>query len=51
MTTELSASPAETEEVGARLRSMMPFLEPVTVTAEGDVQTAKAKAETVAGPR
>jgi ketol-acid reductoisomerase len=37
------------EEVGARLRSMMPFLEPVTVTAEGDVKTAKADA--VAAPR
>jgi ketol-acid reductoisomerase len=32
------------EEVGARLRSMMPFLEPVTVTPEGDVKTAKSEA-------
>ena len=32
------------EEVGARLRSMMPFLDPVTVTADGDVKTAKAEA-------
>jgi hypothetical protein len=30
---------------------MMPFLDPVTVTAEGDVQTSKAKAEPVATPR
>jgi ketol-acid reductoisomerase len=34
------------EEVGARLRSMMPFLEPITVTPEGDVKTAKAEAVT-----
>ena len=32
------------EEVGARLRSMMPFLDPVTVTPEGDVKTAKSEA-------
>jgi ketol-acid reductoisomerase len=30
------------EKVGAQLRGMMPFLDPVTVTADGDVQTAKA---------
>src|SRR5688572_18738550 len=32
------------EQVGAELREMMPFLEPVTVTPEGDVKTAKAEA-------
>jgi ketol-acid reductoisomerase len=32
------------EEVGARLRSMMPFLDPVTVTPDGDVKTAAALA-------
>jgi ketol-acid reductoisomerase len=32
------------EEVGARLRGMMPFLDPVRVTAEGDVTTAQAAA-------
>ncbi len=32
------------EQVGAKLRGMMPFLDPVTVTADGDVQT-QAKAE------
>jgi ketol-acid reductoisomerase len=30
------------EEVGARLRAMMPFLDAVTVTPEGDVQRAAA---------
>jgi len=30
------------EQVGAKLRGMMPFLDPVTVTPEGDVKTAKA---------
>jgi ketol-acid reductoisomerase len=32
------------EEVGTRLRGMMSFLDPVTVTAEGDVQRASASA-------
>jgi ketol-acid reductoisomerase len=32
------------EEVGARLRAMMPFLDAVTVTPEGDVQKASAPA-------
>jgi ketol-acid reductoisomerase len=32
------------EEVGAKLRSMMPFLDPVTVTPDGDVKTAAAEA-------
>jgi ketol-acid reductoisomerase len=32
------------EEVGARLRAMMPFLDAVTVTPEGDVQKAAAPA-------
>jgi ketol-acid reductoisomerase len=31
------------EQVGARLRSMMPFLDPVTVTADGDIASATAK--------
>jgi ketol-acid reductoisomerase len=30
------------EKVGEKLRGMMPFLDPVTVTPEGDVKTAKA---------
>ncbi len=30
------------EKVGAELRAMMPFLDPVSVTREGDVTTAKA---------
>jgi ketol-acid reductoisomerase len=33
------------EEVGARLRALIPFLDPVTVTPEGEVQTAQAKKE------
>src|SRR5262249_51157982 len=33
------------EEVGARLRAMMPFLDAVTVTPEGDVKSASASAE------
>jgi ketol-acid reductoisomerase len=36
------------EEVGARLRAMMPFLDAVTVTPEGDVQKAAAPAAEVA---
>jgi ketol-acid reductoisomerase len=32
------------EEVGARLRGLMPFLDPVTVTADGDVKTARRPA-------
>jgi ketol-acid reductoisomerase len=35
------------EEVGARLRAMMPFLDAVTVTAEGDVQKASSPVEAV----
>ena len=33
------------EEVGARLRALIPFLDPVTVTPEGEVQAAQAKKE------
>jgi ketol-acid reductoisomerase len=37
------------EQVGARLRSMIPFLDPVTVTAEGDVQKVGGAAPVGAG--
>jgi ketol-acid reductoisomerase len=37
------------ERVGARLRSMIPFLDPVTVTAEGDVRKAGGPAPVGAG--
>jgi ketol-acid reductoisomerase len=39
------------EEVGAKLRAMIPFLDPVTVTAEGDVRTVRVPAEPVATAR
>jgi ketol-acid reductoisomerase len=35
------------EEVGARLRALIPFLDPVTVTPEGDVRPAGVSAEAV----
>jgi ketol-acid reductoisomerase len=35
------------EEVGARLRAMMPFLDAVTVTPQGDVEKASAQAAEV----
>jgi ketol-acid reductoisomerase len=35
------------EEVGARLRGMMPFLEPVAVTPDGDVKAAQSVAGAV----
>src|SRR5687767_6558676 len=36
------------EEVGARLRAMIPFLDAITVTPEGDVKPARVAAEPVA---
>ncbi|HEY2941204.1 MAG TPA: ketol-acid reductoisomerase [Vicinamibacteria bacterium] len=39
------------EEVGAKLRGMMPFLDAVTVTPEGDVKTAKTEASSVGAVR
>jgi ketol-acid reductoisomerase len=36
------------EEVGARLRALIPFLDPVTLTPEGDVQRASEAAAPVA---
>ena len=38
------------EEVGARLRAMIPFLDPVTVSPEGDVTKARAEARGEAAP-
>ena len=35
------------EDVGARLRALIPFLDPVTVTPEGDVRPASVAAEAV----
>jgi len=37
------------EEVGARLRSMIPFLDAVTVTPEGDVKKVRTEAPVTAG--
>jgi ketol-acid reductoisomerase len=39
------------EEVGAKLRAMIPFLDAVTVTPEGDVRPAASKAEPVVTAR
>ncbi len=39
------------EEVGAKLRAMIPFLDAVTVTPEGDVRPAASKAEPVVSTR
>jgi ketol-acid reductoisomerase len=39
------------EEVGARLRALIPFLDPVTVTPEGDVRSAREAATPVAVAR
>jgi ketol-acid reductoisomerase len=39
------------ETVGSQLRSMMPFLDPVTVTPEGDAIQSKATEATMAGTR
>jgi ketol-acid reductoisomerase len=36
------------EEVGARLRGLMSFLDPVTVTAEGEVKPARGESQPVA---
>jgi ketol-acid reductoisomerase len=38
------------EQVGARLRSMMPFLDPVAVTEEGDVVRARNEQGSAAAP-
>ncbi len=37
------------EEVGGRLRAMMPFLDPVRVTEEGDVERVRTEAALTAG--
>jgi ketol-acid reductoisomerase len=39
------------EEVGAKLRAMMPFLDPVTVTPEGDVVKVSAEKKEPVGTR
>jgi len=37
------------ETVGARLRALIPFLDPVAVTADGEVRAVQAEAEAVTG--
>ena len=37
------------EEVGARLRAMMPFLDPVRITETGEVERAQTEAPVAAG--